>query len=342
MSAQQVNAPPSELKWGADEMGLFSDDCSDPASLTNITGTLYSFKPGSVCGTSAWELKGLATAAFNGWRPLIDVSSPNNCNTNPSGSNCLGSTATSYYKYCYAYQSNECYSGSTAGTVYVNTPNITTSTTCTTGNAAPFSTYSEGHLCFIPQPAYADALSQIGLGYPNTQNALRSLGYGLTPKGYEGGFANTKVTPDGKWLMAETTWPNGRSDNLEFEVPLWAPESSPNRTDFIQVPIRLTPPSSFSANNAIIEFGYDTNFYCQSRQEMCVAASSTYSQATPFWFETSDAALGNWNGNGVACSTGCTIIMPVLSGHVAYYRWKYRNASNQVLATGPTQVVAEN
>jgi hypothetical protein len=43
---------------------------------------------------------------------------------------------------------------------------------------------------------------------------------------------------------------------------------------------------------------------------------------------------------GQPCSSGCTITIPAISGKVLYYRWKYRDAANNVLETSGVHVQA--
>jgi hypothetical protein len=38
---------------------------------------------------------------------------------------------------------------------------------------------------------------------------------------------------------------------------------------------------------------------------------------------------------GVPCSSGCTIIMPIIRGRVVYYRWKYFNSGGTLIYTEP-------
>jgi hypothetical protein len=71
----------------------------------------------------------------------------------------------------------------------------------------------------------------------------------------------------------------------------------------------------------VVEFGYGENgsagsFFCTSRQEACVATSSTMNQASPFYYEQSETY------SGVSCASGCTVVVPALSQRVLYYRWK--------------------
>lgn len=46
---------------------------------------------------------------------------------------------------------------------------------------------------------------------------------------------------------------------------------------------------------------------------------------------------GTVTPGGVSCTSGCTVVVPALSRHVMYYRWRYLNSSGAVIATGATQ-----
>ena len=223
--------------------------------------------------------------------------------------------------------------------VYVNAPHITATSACFSGSVyAPYVTYTESELCFTNYGAFTEKVNQIGLMTQDSTGAnSRALSHGFTPAGFKFGFANPQPTPDGKWLMFPITEANGRLDVAEIQVPPWPTPDGVNRTDFIQLTATTSNVPS-GTTNALIEFGYDLNFYCTSRQDVCVAHSSTYSQATPFLYEGGDGPLSSIGG--VACSSSCSAIIPVIPGHVVYYRWKYRDSSNHVISTGPNSVAA--
>jgi len=326
----------TDLTWGLDINPIQGDMRANPNTngsgntLTLVTGTLYYFTP-----NSTYDVKHLATIATAGWRPLLDVSGP---------SSTIGGTAADNYKYCYVYKANECVSGSTQGNVYVNAPFLVVGPAGTTGSHCfdqngyilpGFPAFTESELCFTNNGGFTNQLAQFAITPADSVGAnARALSYVWTGYGMNSLFANAHPTPDGNWLMGLAVEPGGQAVVLLFRQPPWPTQSSPNRADFIQVPVTLSPPGWLGVDNAIVEFGYDTSFYCTSRQEPCVAVSTAYNQSAPFFFEASDSY------SGAACSAGCTITMPVIPGHVAYYRWKYRNSLQQVLAVGPTQVAA--
>ena len=43
---------------------------------------------------------------------------------------------------------------------------------------------------------------------------------------------------------------------------------------------------------------------------------------------------------GVPCSSGCTVTIPALSQRIMWYRVKYRDAGNSMIAVGPAKVTA--
>jgi hypothetical protein len=92
-------------------------------------------------------------------------------------------------------------------------------------------------------------------------------------------------------------------------------------------------------DNAVIEFGYAdngpaTSLYCTSRQEICVAQSATVDPNTPFVFAQTETVTG------APCASGCVIAIPGIPQRLVYYRVKYRDAANNVLATTNIQVAA--
>jgi hypothetical protein len=327
-SVHQVAATGNELLWGGDIQVANAESAANPVGLANVSGNLYSFTPGGGLGYT-YNYKILPTVAVAGFHPLIDVSGP---------SSTIGGTTADSYHWCYAYKANECVSGSAQGTVYVNAPYLTTTppaSACYSGQHAAnvWSAYSESELCFTNYGAFTEKITQVNISTPDTTGAAsRALGIGMEPYGFRNAYSNPQPDPSGKWLFFPLDDLNNRADVLSIAVPPWPTQPNPNPGDFTQVPVALNPPASLGVTNAIVEFGYDTTFHCASRQEPCVAVSATYNQSTPFYFENSDSY------SGAGCTTTCTIIIPGIIGHVVYYRWKYRDSSNQVLATGPTLV----
>jgi len=336
---------PIEKTWGLDSPFLDADpdSCtttSTPACIiANVTGSLWLVTlPQTFGGQQGLNLKKQAILSVEGAQPLMDVSGP--------GSS-IGGTAADNYKICIPYLAGECYSGSAAAVdcvtstppigcqtkVYVNAPTLGTTAQCTVPNI-----YRSGIVCIENLPTIS-AAQQVRISRQDyAGQSYRQLSHRLQPMVGANGGITGQALPDGKWAIFGSAF-IPRADNILVEVPPWVTDSE-NRGDFLQIPISLNPPAALGANNAIVEFGYDTNFYCTSRQEACVAAASTYSQANPFYYENSDVTNSAWNGNGVSCSTSCTIIVPVIPDHVVYWRWKYRNSSNGVIATGPMQVEA--
>jgi hypothetical protein len=153
------------------------------------------------------------------------------------------------------------------------------------------------------------------------------------------GYANVHPLPDGSWLIYQSNIrqvnpiPNNFSTGLMAKVyPQPIPDGK-DRSDFIQisVPTTMTP----GATQAVVDFGDDpTNFYCTQRAEGCRAVRSTYGQATPFVFKTTDSYVG--------VTPGQQIIVPLKPGHVVYYRVVYLDSNNNVVQTGPVQVALDS
>jgi hypothetical protein len=84
-----------------------------------------------------------------------------------------------------------------------------------------------------------------------------------------------------------------------------APAVEPTST---AVPINLMPPSFIAAQNVLVEYGADAS-----------------------------VSSGNMT---VACASGCAVSIPGTRGELVFYRYKWRNAQNQVLATSKAYPVA--
>jgi len=330
-ASQQING--SDQSWGLDVTPIQGDATANPKTngsgntLTAVTGSLFYFTP-----DTSYDLKHLATLCVTGWRPCLDVSGP---------SSSIGGTSADNYKYCYVYKAGECYAGSTAGNVYINAPYLvvgpatTSGSHCFDGNSymlPGFPSFTESELCFTNNGGFTNQLAQFAITPADSVGAnTRALSWVWTGYGMNSLFANGHPTPDGKWILAFAVMQDGRPALFMIQQPPF-PTSSTARNAFIQQTISISNPPANTAN-ALVEFGYDSNLYCTSRADVCIANSSTYNQATPFQYTAGDSSTGLLSGiSGVPCSSSCSIVVPVLPTHIAFYDVVYRDASNNVIS----------
>lgn len=316
-SAQQTNASVGQgTSWGVDAFELENDFELSPTSLTNVTGTLFKF----VNTNYTMDLKRLELLAFAGNHPLLDISST------LTGNQILG-TSGDNYKLCIARAVNECRTGAAIGDVYVNAPSITTGSNC---NSAAIFDSDVTELCIGSPPAFGQTLEQISMVVANgTGKYQRSLTQMLTPWKRWNSNADAHQTPDGKWIMFPTLDAAQHGQVWMVAAPPFPAYDSIDRNTFQQTPITVA--SFGGATEALIEFGYDANFNCRSRTEVCVSAQSN----SPFFFASESFTA-------VSCASGCTINIPVLPDRPVYYRVKWRDSGHNVVATGSTFIVVDN
>jgi hypothetical protein len=112
-----------------------------------------------------------------------------------------------------------------------------------------------------------------------------------------------------------------------------------DRSTFLRVPISITAPQGKRIVSAAVEFGYAefglaTNHYCTSRKEACMAVAATVNDAEPFSY--AGEAL-----NRMPCAASCTIPLPLLPNHVAYYTVKFYDSNGKFVVNGQSGVVTE-
>jgi hypothetical protein len=145
--------------------------------------------------------------------------------------------------------------------------------------------------------------------------------------------------------MFRSMYTNGAwSDILLGKLPPFPPVDSVVRSAFQPTLVKLTPPAGLAVNNATIQFGYAENgspgqFYCTSRQEKCLATAATV-PLVPFLFASEGAGGVETGVSGLPCATGCSVAIPAISQRILYYQVKYRDASNNTVATSQIQTVA--
>jgi len=148
------------------------------------------------------------------------------------------------------------------------------------------------------------------------------------------GFANARPLPDNSWVMFQGNYlDSARRELYMAKLPPFPEADAVDRSTFLPLQVKLTPPAGQGVTNAIVEFGYrEFNGRCTTRNEACVATADSLG-TVPFQFAGEDPA-------GAQCISACTIAIPAVSQRMLYYRAKYRNAAHGVVAEGPVQVVA--
>ena len=293
--------------------------------LTPVTGQLWKISGAK----SSLSRKFLPTMAYVGRNSLVDVSGP---------SSLLSGGSQDSYKYCYALLAGECQPGSGAGDIYVNAPYVSYPYCYYPGIAQQDD--DTNAICIGDLGAYTGNIAQLGYTQHDVIGAgIRRLGPNYSRWNQQDTYWNSDVTPSGLLMASRVRWLDGvRNEDLMTILPPYPASDGVTRYTFLPVPVNIDPPAGLPAQSAIVEFGYGENgsaesYYCTSRQETCVVASGAINQTTPFYFEQSESY------SGVPCATGCTVMVPGLSQHVLYYRWKYLSGSGQVVGSSQVHVV---
>jgi len=311
---------PSFENWAAEGRNDWFIDTTPFQGITpmgttsKVAGTSYIYKS---LPSSFTDIKKAPHLEMSGQKVLLNISGPGAM---------LSDTIADNYKVCTAYKAGECWPGSAPGESYVNVPALNIFQ-CSSGSAT-------ADLCLFTTAAYGQAVAQFGIG-PNGGERSRALIRGLAgPWRNWGMLTNSRTTPDGKWLLFTPRIGAERMGLLEALVPPMPARDNVNRMEFVPFPVRLA--GRPGATRTVVEFGYDPElkWRCTQRAEGCVVDSATYDKAAPFKFADTDAVVG------ADCTAGCTMTVPAISDRVLYYRWKYRDADGNVLATGPVQAAA--
>ena len=282
-----------------------------------VTGTLYKFTSAQV---PRLRRKILPTMAYCGSNPLLDVSGPNSL---------IDGNPTDAYRYCVAEQNGECRGDSQSGDVYFNCPFLSTKH-CNTGTIGAQESEVQD-VCIGDNGSMTMSLMQGGFEKPNMSGLhLRPLTKGLNQYHFVDVFWNVKTTPDGKWMMFRALWADDYAhQTLIAKLPPFPAHDGINRADFIPVEVKVPAAADPSETHAVVEFGYGTDLHCTSRAEKCIKGAGVAEYS--FEYE---------NPTGVACASGCTIVVPGLPQHVLYYRVVRQKAGGVRSTEGQMQVAA--
>ena len=287
---------------------------SSSAPFTKVTGQLWKLAGGAV-GLSR---KLMTTMAYVGRSPLVDISGP---------ASAIASDSSTAYQYCVALKTGECRAGSAANDVYVNAPYVSYGYCYYPGIANQMDDINA--ICIGPLGAYTGNLMQFGTRQDAFGSYIRRLGPTFSRWNQQSVFWNMSMLPGGMVGMSQVRWLDGvRHDNIVTVLPPYPISDSVARNTFVPVVVKVPPPVA-AGRTVTVDFGYDSNFFCTSRQETCVAASSAVDQTSPFHFAQSETY------SGMPCDSGCTVTIPALSQRVLYYRWKQWD-SGSVVATSNT------
>ncbi len=342
-SDTHISLPQTDVEanpWGLDFSPLYANPAILPMPMAALGsgGKLWRLTPD---GTHpALNRKHSPTAPACGNKALLDVSGPNSK---------MDEAPAYAHQYCVIEYdaTTECtradgtpWSGASVGQVLLNCPSVTVASQC--GNNG----FADGindsiRPCFADSGPRYETTYQVGLGPvggPNdsTGRWSRTLGRHLTfPQRAYYSFANTTALPDGSWALAFTPGAGGTQNVIMgLKLPPYPREEPQNLATFVPISreVKSVPPFT---DTVVVEFGYDPQFRCTSRQEACVSVTGGngpqgVNEKTPFF----------WAGEsytGVPCSAGCSVTIPAIAQKVVYYRLKYRAADGAVIATGKTE-----
>ncbi len=288
--------------------------------FTQATGQLWKISGAQLI----LNRKFLSTMAYVGRNALVDVSGPFSL---------LSGGPQDSYKYCYAFIAGECQPGSAAGDVYVNAPYVSYPYCYYPGIAQQDD--DTNAICIGDLGAYTGNIAQLGYTQHDVIGAgIRRLGPNYSRWNQQDTYWNSDVTPSGLLMASRVRWLDGiRNEDLMTVLPPYPVPDGVARDSFLAVPVTINPPAGLGVQSAIVEFGYAENGGpCTSRQEACVAATSTINPAQPFYFENTE------NYSGLPCAKNCVITIPALSQRVLYYDIKYLDALGNTLGISPIQV----
>jgi hypothetical protein len=218
------------------------------------------------------------------------------------------------WRFCYAYRANECRAGSTAGDVFFVVPGLDVSkTTCVA------SQLSNRIACvFAATPIAAKGMQVLFTSDPDNIHQ-RGVGMLLTRPGAQYSYSHLRMFPNGRCMLGTYYHLGGTWSGPTLMCAGQMINDSRNRSQWQPVEVKSTFSSGF------VQFGYDSNFYCAPRAEVCQVAAAAINQAVPYTY--AHEAITPVSG-----STRITI--PALPGRILYYRTV--NAG----INGPTQTIA--
>ena len=260
--------------------------------------------------------------------------------------NIIDGTSAHAYQYCMVAVANECVTGSTSGTIYVNAPHVDYAG-CFNSSLAGSMT-NQRDICIAGEASISDAFTQTigdttetGLAGQNTRTLIKVGSRTNSP------FMSPTMTNDNRYMLAEYNLPPGGLAKQWFSIKL--PRrivDGISRNGFLNQAIAVVQHANVTAflrfgtaeNNTHSQSGSDALLNCTGRLERCVSVNTTNTVTTlnPYWMESTESS--SWSPVDVATS-GTTIYMPAYPEHAMYYQVVYKDKTSGVLSPQPLKVI---
>ncbi len=325
----QTAATGAEKDWFADMSGVSGGTTFSNSAATTVETDLYKY-------VSALTLhrKQQPTFGFAGDKILRDISGPSSHITNGSGDN---------YTYCVAAAIGECRGSgdaggiSAVGDIFINAPGVNAALGCASSTSQSWPSGSRD-LCVGDMSSRGQVLNQFvisdGVSGSTADAYVRPLVRTFMPWRLLSIGASARILPDASWILTPV-WPYGTATEtlMMAKVPPVPTPDGLDRTGFLALPVTIAAPTLPGATHAVVEFGYaeegdPSSHYCTSRADICTADSASLSQSAPFKFKSVEPSTG------LACASGCTIIVPSLPQRVVYWKIRYLDNAGVYLSMG--------
>lgn len=226
-----------------------------------------------------------------------------------SGPSCSVTTSTPY-TFGVVLASNECTSGSTPGDIVFYIPGL-----LATGGGHCWTNSLEvnGLPCIVPASPIGDWIS-LHDGTNSYGGGVVRLSKGFCGPGRQYTAWNWRSDPAGQWGFVACPFEDGIAPNMFLMKMPPIPAYDAVRRDFFQpIKFQLGITAAFSE----VRFGYEENgaanaFNCTSRSDACLSISGN--AGTSYNFLSVDGH------SGTACTSGCVVTVPAISGRVMWWQ----------------------
>lgn len=293
-------------------------------SLTPVAGTSHTYLVAAdCCAAGTNDYKRLGLMGFAGRYLTRDVSAPNTGNT----------ADLPDWSFCRAMKSNECMQGSALGNLYMSLPQADLSTGCAS------SQFTQAVPCLFQPAPWSGQSVQFRIDVTDSSGlTTRKFGYLHSHPGNVYGFSNCRPTSDAQFMFCPGYWLDGvRTEWLAYRIAPTVPADSVNRTTF--VPIAVTYQGVPFAASIRARFGYRENgaslLHCTAYAQDCATEAPISAPGDPFSF-TNESVTRQSCPNGA----NCVITLPSLPNRILYYVVDRLDASGNIVATSPLEIVA--